>query len=132
MTALLETSDLDKLRKIVGLFDSDNASEANAAFNAAYGLLSRRHVRMTEGLTRVLGSPPAVGKKRRPEPAPASPWQRQLIACLDLLHIFSPWERDFLSGIEGRRRLSPAQQGVLDKLHSLALGYWAWEAHDAA
>lgn len=127
----LAPAETAKLREVVGLFDSDNACEATAAFHAAYALASRRGVRMTEGLEQLFAPAPIALPRAKPEPAPARPSERQLIACLDLLRTYTSWERDFLAGINGRSRLSPAQHTMLNKLHSMALGYLATEIHDA-
>lgn len=116
-------SDIDRLRKLAGRLDDGNSNEAATAWRLFATMATRLNIQVTEARELVfspaLTPPPA--QSARPSPMPVTtPWQRPVIRCLDVMELFTPWERTFLTSIASARSFSDKQAATLDGLYAIA------------
>ena len=108
---LLVSADRAKLARILGMMGSDHVGERAAAALKASDLLRQRGLTWLDVLSG--GEPP------RPQASPYPPprgFAADAQACLRQPDLFTAWEREFLSSVSGRRRLSTKQLTILAQL----------------
>lgn len=111
---------LDRLAKICGRLSSDFDGERAAAALLATGLL-RQH-----GLTwaELIAAAAVPGQTHLERRVHGEGWRRTIGRCLDREEALTPWEIEFLRGVEQQRRDSPTpkQQSILDRIADRVLG----------
>ena len=124
MSGLTEI-DVERLRKITGVFDSPIDAEASAAFSRARAVAVRCGIPLVDALVAALIRPTMPASMERawtPEPMqPSSSWMRKVTLCRDAPHLFNADAREFLRNLSGQRREPTANQMKwLDDLHNRA------------
>jgi hypothetical protein len=110
----------DRLIKIAGLLGSDHAGEAASAAAAATRIIRSHGMTWQQLLEPIVLQRPPLPRPARREPSSPGPtdWRAAAMACLQHPGLFTRWETDFLSNLQGFRRLSAKQAAVLARLHA--------------
>ena len=115
----LSDADRAKLVKVLGLLASPHPGERDAAGCAAVRLLRDRKLAWDDVIPSASVAPqPAwssAGQSRPGQSTPSS-WRETARACQRRGDLLTDWEASFITGLMGRRSLSPKQLAVLDSI----------------
>jgi len=117
--ASLPPDDCRKLARILGMLGSDALGE-----RAAAGLLATKLIK-SHGLqwSDIIGGAVQAQQQRQPPPGQSGAHTRSnpatdLTLCRRHLGAVTPWEANFIDGLQNRRRLSEKQLAILQGIAS--------------
>jgi hypothetical protein len=115
MAALLDPAAAGRLAKVLALTASSIDGEVLAAAKAANRIIEAAGTTWADVLRPTAQADPAVGTRPSERHRPLSVGQKIALARA-FPEALTPWEHDFVRGIDGFHTLSPKQMAVLERI----------------